>query len=112
MSINLPEQALENTRIDQDIFMSKQGYQDLIKSTGGKNIHWTTDINAELPIKFAEAGTDFNSITPDTIPLQIMRTAKLRGDSPAMRVMRNGKEHMWTWSQYYEQIIGFAKGLA
>jgi long-chain-fatty-acid--CoA ligase ACSBG len=41
----------------------------------------------------------------------MMRTAALRGDAVAMRVMRNNKEYVWTWGEYYNDIVCFAKSL-
>jgi long-chain-fatty-acid--CoA ligase ACSBG len=35
----------------------------------------------------------------------------LRGDVPAMRVMRKNKEYIWTWIQYYSDTLSFAKTL-
>ena len=53
MSLDLPQKSLENSKIDHNLYFSKEAYRKLIKSTGGKNMYWTTDINVELPIKFA-----------------------------------------------------------
>jgi hypothetical protein len=38
------------------VWMSKQGYQDLIGTNDGKNLYWTTDIKVELPIKMPASG--------------------------------------------------------
>ena len=51
------------------------------------------------------------AVKPETLPLMFARTAKLRGNSPAMKVMRNNKEWTWTWSQYYNDARAFAKSL-
>ena len=74
-------------------------------------MHWTSDINCELPIKMAEKGLA-SEVKPDIIPMQMIRTAAMRGDAPSMRVMRNNREYMWTWNEYYNDILSFAKGLA
>jgi len=79
------------------IYMSVNGYQDLIKTTGGKNLYWTTDINVELPIKMQSTGVG-STIKPDIIPNAFKKTASLRKDAPAMYIMRNKKEYMWTWN--------------
>ena len=36
----------------------------------------------------------------------------MRGDAPSMRVMRNNREYVWTWNEYYKDIVSFAKSLA
>ena len=50
-------------------------------------------------------------VKPDIIPMNVIRTAALRGDAVAMRVMRNNKEYVWTWSEYYNDIVSFSKSL-
>ena len=45
--------------------ISQKGYQDLIGSDG-KNLHWTTDIDVELPIKLEKRGP--GSEEPITLP--------------------------------------------
>jgi hypothetical protein len=63
-----------DNKIGSTILMSSQGYADLIGTTDGKDLHWTTSINAELPIKMAASGIGA-SIKPDTIPAFFKRTA-------------------------------------
>jgi len=77
--------------------MSIQGYQDLLKNTDGKNLHWTTDINVELPIKMTNTGIS-STIKPETIPTLFRKTAEARQDNPALRIMRENKEYIWTWN--------------
>jgi hypothetical protein len=46
------------------VVMSPEGYSKLVdvsevdysKTEGGKNIHWTTDVHTELPIKMSKSG--------------------------------------------------------
>ena len=33
----------------------------------------------------------------------------MRGNHPAFFALRNGKEVKWTWTEYYENVIKFAK---
>ena len=49
------------------VVMSKNGYQQLMNSKDGENIHWTTDVNVELPIKIPTTGIAA-SFKPTTIP--------------------------------------------
>ena len=58
--------------------MSTKRYKELIDSENGKNIHWTSDINCELPIKIANVGFAAE-IKPETIPMRIQKTAIERG---------------------------------
>ena len=90
--------------------MSTRGFSDLVEPKDGKNLWWTTDINCELPIKMGETGRAAE-IKPESIPRCFARSAKLRGDCPALRVMRNNKELLWTWSQFYNDAVAFAKSL-
>ena len=36
--------------VGNTILMSSQGFVDLVGCKNGKDLYWTTDINAELPI--------------------------------------------------------------
>ena len=90
--------------------MSAQGYRDLIKCDDGKNLYWTTDINAELPIKMPSSGLG-STIKPETIPECSKRTVENRGNNHALKVIRNKKEQTWTWNQWYGESMQFAKSL-
>lgn len=46
--------------------MSVEGFKTLEKGPNGKNVHWTTDINQELPIKVGSGGMSGN-LKPETI---------------------------------------------
>ena len=78
------------TNIGSTVLISSQGFSDLVGSTDGKNLHWTTDINCELPIKMAAYGMSAN-IKPETIPSVFAKAAQMRADHPAVHVMRNKK---------------------
>ena len=47
------------------ISISKRGYEQLLKPTDGKGLHWTSDISDELPIKMKKTGA--GSETPITM---------------------------------------------
>lgn len=53
---------------DKIVMMSTKGYAQLVPNAGadGKNLYWTTDIDAELPIKIRQNG--FGSEAPVTLP--------------------------------------------
>lgn len=76
--------------------MSTKGYQALTGSTDGKNLYWTTEIDAELPIKVRQFGP--GSEPPITLPELLKRTAVKQGDKPAFYVERAGKVLSWTWT--------------
>lgn len=52
-----------------------------------------------------------STIKPTTISDMITKVAKYRGSNPALRVMRNGKELIWSWSRFHLESMQFAKAL-
>ena len=82
----------------------------MVGTQNGKNLYWTTDINAEIPIKMAATGYGA-SVKPETLPLVFKRAAMARQDANAIKVMRGKKEVSWTWNQYYGDSLAFAKSL-
>ena len=92
------------------IQMSKEGYEKLLNVEDGKNLHWTTDLNTELPIKMSSTGIG-STIKPETIPQVFRKTAYERQDGPALRVMRNDKEYIWSWNEWWSECRAFAKSL-
>ena len=82
--------------VGNTILMSSQGFVDLVGCKNGKDLYWTTDINAELPIKMSATGNGA-SIKAESIPTVFRRTAIQRGDALAIKVMRDKKELSWTW---------------
>jgi len=105
------------TNIESDysgntVLMSKQGYQDLVGTSDGQNLFWTTDVKAELPIKMPSTGIA-SEIRPDTLSNVMRKTAKERGDAPALKIQRGKdlKEYTWTWNQYYGESFAFARSL-
>lgn len=90
--------------------LSVEGFKTLEKGAHGKNVNWATDINQELPIKIGSGGLSGN-LKPETISKVFQRAAAQRGDNPALRVMRDNKEQVWTWRSYYGQALAFAKAL-
>jgi hypothetical protein len=41
---------------DRVVMLSTKGYSALVNTEDGKNLHWTTDVNTELPIKMNAVG--------------------------------------------------------
>lgn len=41
---------------DRVVMMSAGGYQSLVNTESGKGLHWTCNINDELPVKMRQAG--------------------------------------------------------
>jgi hypothetical protein len=53
-------------------------------SEDGKNLYWTTDINAELPIKLKPSG--IGALEPRTLSSLFRETALKQGDKPALYI--------------------------
>ena len=94
---------------DRIVTMSASGYKSLINSTNGKGLHWTTDVNSELPVKVRTSGP--GSERPLTVPQFFLNQVKVSGDRNALHVERGGKVLTWTWSQYYRESLNFAKAM-
>ncbi len=58
--------------------MSADGLRKIIGSKDGKNLHWTSDINVELPIFMDDKQGVSALIKPEAIPCAFIRAAKLR----------------------------------
>ena len=95
---------------DRIALVSTKGYQQLIGSTDGKNLWWTTDIDVELPIKVRQFGP--GSEPPMTIPDLFKRTTAKQGDKPAFYIERQGKVLSQTWNQFYKESESFAKAMS
>ena len=91
---------MTNKKDQNTVVMSKEGYQRLLGNKDGNGLYWTTDINVELPVRVPSSGKG-SLVKPTTLPNEFRRTVQNRGDAPALRVMRNKKEYVWSWNQYY-----------
>ena len=89
------------------ISISKRGYEQLLKPTDGKGLHWTSDINDELPIKMKKTGA--GSETPITMCELFQNAVQRSWDRPALWVERNEVKLCWTWNQYWFDALRFAK---
>mmetsp|Transcript_18020 Transcript_18020/g.30700 ORF Transcript_18020/g.30700 Transcript_18020/m.30700 type:complete len:180 (+) Transcript_18020:15-554(+) len=103
-------QILQSDALGSSIVMSTTGFQELVGTQDGKGLHWTTDINQEVPIKISMDETS-DQIKPETIPRQFIKMANERLSKPALNVMRNGKHYQWTFEQFLNDIVSFAKSL-
>ena len=92
------------------VWMSKDGFSNLIGTKDGKNLYWTTDVNVELPIKMPASGTGAE-IKPETLPSKFRSVVAQRGDAGAVFVQRNKKVFTWSWRQYWNDSFAFAKSL-
>ena len=81
---------------DRVVMMSANGYQGLVNPEQGKGLHWTTDVNAELPVKMRQSGP--GSEVPFTMPQMFINAVRSGQDRPAMFVERNDVKLMWTWN--------------
>lgn len=61
----------------------------------GKNLHWTSDINTELPIVLDKTG--FGAMMPVTLMQKFYETASILSDRYSMHVERGGKIVSWSW---------------
>ena len=74
---------------------------------GGKGLHWTCNIDDELPVKMRQSGP--GSEVPFTLCQMFTNAVKSGGDRPALWVERNDSKLCWTWNQYYLDSMKFAK---
>ena len=75
----------------------------------GKNLFWTTDVNTELPVRLMTSG--HGADPPQTLPSLFMETALKYHNFPAMKVERNNKVAQWTWKEYLDGCVNFAKAM-
>jgi len=76
----------------------------------GKDYHWVTDINSEIPIKITPFGP--GSERPMTVSSLFINQVKSGGTRNSMLIVRGGKKLIWTWDQYFSETMSFAKSLA
>lgn len=69
--------AIKPTEGGANILMSAQGFVDLAQVQDGKDLHWTTDVSRELPIKMNGEDETAN-MKPTTLPSVFLQTAELR----------------------------------
>ncbi|CAG9317762.1 unnamed protein product [Blepharisma stoltei] len=88
------------------LWVSKSAYNQFIQPDG-KNLHWTDDINFELPIFMESSGP---GASPPMTFINIFQDAlQTHAQQPALRVKRGGKWVTWTYQQYYDDSLRFAR---
>ena len=92
---------------DRVVMMSAGGYQSLVSPENGKNLHWSCDVHDELPVKMRQSGP--GSEIPFTMCQLFQNAVRSGKDRPAMWVERNDVKLCWTWNQYYQDALRFAK---
>lgn len=73
----------------------------------GKGLHWTTNVRDELPVKMRKTGP--GSEVPYTLTQMFTNSVRSGQDRPALWVERGGSKLCWTWNQYYQDSLRFAK---
>jgi len=92
------------------LYVSEQAFNGSVFNTDGKGLHWTTDINAELPIEMHREGIA-STLQPSTMGETLFKQARKRQHNPALKVMRNNQELVWSWDELWMQSVAFAKSL-
>ena len=92
---------------DRVVMVSANGYQQLVKPENGKGLHWSCDVHDELPVKMRQSGP--GSEVPYTLSQMYLNSVQSGGDRPAMWVERDDNKLCWTWNQYYQDTMKFAK---
>ena len=65
----------------------------------GKGLHWTCNVDDELPIKMRQNGP--GSEMPTTLCDLFTDAVRKGGNSPALWVERDNKKICWTWDEYW-----------
>ena len=92
---------------DRNVMMSAARCQTLTGSTDGKDVHWSTNVHDELPIKMRQSGP--GSEVPFTLCDMFTTAVRAGQDRPAMWIERNNQKLCWSWNSYYEEAMRFAK---
>ena len=90
------------------LYVDPRQFQRLAEPNG-KYIHWVDDLESDLPILMRTTG--HGSELPLTYVEVFKRTFKESTKREALRVKRSGKWISWTYSQYYEDSVRFAKAM-
>lgn len=105
------------------------GINDPYSTYSGDGPFWTTDIDGDIPIQYAESGMASEAETPaETLPAVFKRAVERHGDKIALRVERplkplgpketpppalpDNQWKTWTYKEYYDEASIVARGLA
>ena len=94
---------------DRVVMVSAEGYKGLIGTENNKGLHWTCEVQDELPIKMKSSGP--GSERPYTMCQMFVNAVKAGGDRPSMYYEREDKRHSLTWTDYERSVMKFAKAL-
>jgi long-subunit acyl-CoA synthetase (AMP-forming) len=75
----------------------------------GASYHYTTDINAEVPIKLQATG--YGAQKPVTLCEQFYQCVVANRNHKALFQQKNGVELTWTWGEYFEAAMNFGKAV-
>lgn len=75
----------------------------------GENIFWTVNPFFELPVKIGIDPNCMSSRPPTTVLHQMIATVEKFGERLALSVKRDGKHLNWTWLDFYNDILTFAR---
>jgi len=77
--------------MDRKLEISQQGWEDILASKDGRNVHWTDDKNVEMPIKMRNDGPEEGRLKAETIVEVFLRTVEQFEDKDSMFVERGEK---------------------
>ena len=80
------------------VMVSTDGYKNLINSDNGKGLHWTCDVNDELPVKMRASGV--GSERPFTMCQLFLNAVASGGNRNSMFIERDGRKISMTWNDY------------
>mmetsp|Transcript_7356 Transcript_7356/g.7207 ORF Transcript_7356/g.7207 Transcript_7356/m.7207 type:complete len:441 (+) Transcript_7356:18-1340(+) len=95
--------------MESKFFWLSESAQSLTSNPDGKHLHWTTDINEELPICMLpyKQGQE----APVTFVELFQKTVIECPHKPALRVKKGDKWKTWTFQEYYSDALLFATSL-
>ena len=101
---------MEDGEDDRVVMLSTKGYKAKLGAGDGRGLHWTTDINDELPVRMRPSG--LGSERPRTMCEAFVDAVEREGDQPALHLQRDGQQFDWTWNEFFKDTMLFAKALA
>ena len=94
--------------------MSTEGYRKIANiDQTAQNLHWTSDSNTEIPIKFKLNGANSKDLlVPRTIPQQLYENARKFKDTPSLfEERKKNKWRSWSWKDWWDESYAFARSL-
>jgi len=75
----------------------------------GENLHWTTDLNSELPVVMEESGA--GALPPTTFVSVLAKAAQNHPLKPALKVKRDQRWLTWSFKAYWEDSMRFSRAM-